>query len=111
MIKKLITALVGNIFLLLMAGGIGKVDIMGVVILPQVAIVSSILYIILPSIFDIGVSGWDRASLYEKSFPIITVICIMIVTRNILQTYAVVGINSFLLGGVFTYIGKVWDSK
>ena len=111
MIKKVLTAIIGDAFVCLMAGGLEKLDIMGVVILPTVVIVSSILYVILPSIFDMGVSGWEKASIYEKLFPVFTVVCIMIVTRNVLQTYAIVGINSFLLGGVFAYIGKVWDSK
>lgn len=114
MVKKLITSAIGTVLLFLYAGVSSRssaVEIFGVYVIPIVVAISAGLYCFVPNIFDMGVSNWKEANLYEKVWPILSVAGILYLSRLIHPTIAVALFNSVLVGGVFSYVGKIWSKE
>lgn len=96
--------------ILIMLKGFGAFTFFGIRMDIRLGVIASILSVVFPSIFDVGVSDWKEASMIAKLSPIVILIVYIFVMKAIGQSYATVIVCSFFLGFLFTYLGKVIDS-
>lgn len=107
---KIITSAVPEIVLFIIKG-FKTFIIFGVPINLLLVIIASTLTVTMPHTFDMGVSDWEHASLLAKASPIIVCIFLMLGTSFMHKSYATLIVDSFFLGFIFTYVGKVIASK
>lgn len=91
--------------------GLGSVVLFKIHFNSIYGIIASGLSVVAPSVFDVGTSDWDGASLIDKCTPIITLLAYIVAMSLLGQSYITVIVNSAFLGFLFAYVGKIIDSE
>ena len=86
--------------------GITNLTFFGVRFNTAIGVIFSLLCLLMPKTFDMGVTEWGTANVLEKMLPIVTVILLLLALRIAGQSYATLVINSLFIGELVTYIGK-----
>ena len=91
--------------------GLYSVKFAGIPLSPIVGAVVSLLNVVMPEPFSMGVSDWNTANLFERLMPVVVCCTLIFLTTFIYQSYAVAFLNSFLVGMIIPHIGKIIDER
>lgn len=83
------------------------ISIGGVKFSPLLAIVFGILSSAFPSLFNMGVEGWSKASLVPRLQPLLVTLPVIYLLQYIPQTYITAIFASYLAGLSASYIGRL----
>lgn len=90
--------------------GITTVEIFGIRFNTGLSVLFSILSLLMPSIFDIGLREWKEANILEKILPLIYVVLVLVLLKLIGNSYATLIVSSLFIGESAAYIGRIVGS-
>lgn len=83
------------------------ISFLNIYCVPLVGIIVSIISVVNPAIFDMGVAKYAKANLYERLFPLLVVGLLLYMSTWFTPTVIIALVNSYYLGVAISYIFKV----
>ena len=96
---------------IIMLKGLYSIKFMGIPLSPIVGAAVSLLNVVMPEPFSMGVSDWNTANLFERLMPVAVCCTLIFLTTFIYQSYAVAFLNSVLVGMIVPHLGKIIDER